>query len=610
MYLCAHTISETSLLRLRVLSTKEEFTESVLVLFPSWQNSGSRGLQPGAMDGTLRDEFKSAVGNKSTMDYQDFMEIVGCKNSFFAQRMFHTIDTDNSGDITYEEFWAAVGWLQSRGTKASAEFLFKMIDTNNNGTLQVAEIKKILEASLEESGSSFTAKELQDLAHKLRDMFLELREPDEVDDNITFEEFERVMLKYPDVLNGLSLEGMNTRNKRSQIDRRKKKKNVVHRTLRWIHHNPQLSFTYGLLYGSIVALYFWMFYFYAGNCEGVDLTRVDSDTGLSRADVMEFANEWRSQRDIPLLTVQDMKYMSFSRDMGSHDPPRCQTGRRRILLTWMLPIAKGAGQGMKGTFTIILLPVSRNLMTFLQRTFLRHFFPFHDAVEIHKDLGRVGFFLAWLHTLCYVVIVYRWQDIGLYKEWSWAFAKYSPDRAAEVIQGDPEADLELFEGIPSYLFRNPADQPSALSVIGTWFGITGVILIVIYTIACLFALDYPKKLKMFDRTKADSGKMSWGRIRVLALGRSLRNFNNFWYTHHLFAIFYVCLLLHPLPNIPNGRNEWGGSDSWLWAAVPILLYALERVVRFLRAIGSNEVAVADIYKGNVVHLKVSSALFD
>lgn len=45
----------------------------------------------------------------------------------------------------------------------------------------------------------------------------------------------------------------------------------------------------------------------------------------------------------------------------------------------------------------------------------------------------------------------------------------------------------------------------------------------------------------------------------------LNDFNNFWYTHHLFAFFYILLLLHPQPGLPDERHEWGVSDAWVWA---------------------------------------------
>lgn len=565
------------------------------------------------MEGLLREKVMATVGDKGYIEFSDFQTIIEHSSAFFVERMFHAIDVDRKGGITFEEFWAGVGCFQTRDTRASAEFLFRLIDEDNSGTLQLCELKNILAVSLESSGTSST-EDLDELAGMLRSMFLEGRDCQEESDGVTFEEFERVVKMYPDMFSGLYLGGVNVHGqgqvgKQGKDKENKNKKSVIRKCMSWMQCNPKLTFIYALLYAMVFGLFSWMFVQYAGDCEKVDLSAIDEESGVSRAQVMEFANQWRQQHDLPPITVRDMKCMSFSQSMAENDPMQCQAARKRILLGWMLPVAKGAGQAMKGIFTIILLPVSRNLITVLQKSFLKHILPFYDAVEVHKNLGRVGFFLAWLHTLCYVVIVYRWQHDDLYKKWSYAFPRYSPEKAADIINGDPEADMYKMDGVPSYLYRSPSDQPSALTVLGTWFGITGVILIVVYTIACAFALDYPKKLKIFNPRKGDQEAVSWGRKQVLAFGKCLRNFNNFWYTHHLFAIFYVCLLLHPLPHIPNGKNEWGKSDSWLWASVPIALYLLERFVRFLRAVFSNPVAMADISNGNVVHLKVLNIIF-
>lgn len=344
------------------------------------------------------------------------------------------------------------------------------------------------------------------------------------------------------------------------------------------------------------------------------MTFVDPDFNLSREDVMNQANAWREQNNLKPFSAKDMKYMSFSKSMSKHDPIRCSDARKRKLLSWTLPIAKGAGQAMKATFTLILFPVSRNLMTSLRNTFLKNIFNFDEAIEYHRNLGRVGFFFAWLHTSCHVVDVIRWADTGRFKRWSWAFPdddQEDPEEGFNSETGEliefadlsPEDQIK-FEGIPAYLFRDQSSQPTGGELLGAWFGVTGICLILIYTTAAMFALDYPKKLTIFNETAADKKGAGGMRKMVLAIGRVLRNFNYFWYTHHLFALFYVCMLLHPLPHIPDERYEWGWSDSWLWVGIPVSIYLSERLVRFARAKNNTRVVAADLFPGNVVGLKV------
>ncbi|ETO36577.1 NADPH oxidase [Reticulomyxa filosa] len=52
-------------------------------------------------------------------------------------------------------------------------------------------------------------------------------------------------------------------------------------------------------------------------------------------------------------------------------------------------------------------------------------------------------------------------------------------------------------------------------------------------------------------------------------------FEMFWYTHHLFVLFFLALLFH-------GRNSWN-PNYWKWFLVPGTLYFIERITREVKA---------------------------
>lgn len=551
--------------------------------------------------------YQKAVGNQSSMNYCAFVAATGCRSAFFAKRLFQLIDADNSGDITYSEFAAAVGLLQARDSHLRMEFIFRLIDEDGGGTVELQELTKFLQASVEETNVSFSQEELRDLARKLMEVFLEERDPDKRTQDISLEEFARLMKRYPDMLSGLSLDGITgSAGERSQ--KRRETKTAATKLVDWALSHRQLTLVYVAYSALLLALFLWRFVRYAGHCKKVDLSVVDEVSGLSRLDVQSMANAWRRGKGLAPISVGDMKYMAFSKAMMNKDSQWCQDARKRKLLSWSLPVAKGAAQAMKGTFTLILLPVSRNLLTALQNTFVKDIFPLYSAIAIHRNMGIAGFVLAWIHVVCHVVDIVRWSDTGRFERWSWAFPQTGRGFVEDGLGGDEE-DVTKFNGIPAYLFRNPGSQPTAKELMGSWFGMTGICMIFIYTVTAMFAFDYPKGLKVFDETMADKAcPISWNRRLVLRVGKSLRNFNNFWYTHHLFAIFYTCLIVHPLPHIPNDRKEWGWSDCWVWIWAPVSIYFFERLLRLLRTHPSNtEVTSVDIYQGNVVHIKVSQA---
>ena len=233
--------------------------------------------------------------------------------------------------------------------------------------------------------------------------------------------------------------------------------------------------------------------------------------------------------------------------------------------------------------------------------------------SVRRFLGKIGFWLAWTHTICHVVDVINWQDSDRYRYWSWAFPEdRTPQDMKGILRDDSgvpmhDEDGRLMQddegskdGMPR-MFYNDEPQPTLKDILTSCVAITGIILIVIYTLAALFAFDYPKKLSIFKRQDSDEEK-PW-RVWVLAVGQWLNDFNNFWYSHHLFSIFYMALLFHPMPNLPDERNEWGWSDSWLWVGVPVAIYLTERVVRVKRSTSNTRVVSAEPLDGDVVGLR-------
>ncbi|XP_058102675.1 respiratory burst oxidase homolog protein C-like [Magnolia sinica] len=222
--------------------------------------------------------------------------------------------------------------------------------------------------------------------------------------------------------------------------------------------------------------------------------------------------------------------------------------------------AKGAAETLKFNMALILLPVCRNTITWLRnKTKLGMAVPFDDNLNFHK-----------------VIAVMIGIGVGLH-----AGAHLTCDFPRLL-----HATEEEYEPMKPYFGD---DQPSNY----WWFvkgveGITGIIMVVLMAIA--FTLATP-----------------WFRRNKLKLPKPLQKltgFNAFWYSHHLFVIVYVLLVVHGIYLYLS--KEWYKKTTWMYLAVPVVLYACERLIRAFRSgIKPVQILKVAVYPGNVLTLHTS-----
>ncbi|XP_044462711.1 respiratory burst oxidase homolog protein D-like [Mangifera indica] len=236
--------------------------------------------------------------------------------------------------------------------------------------------------------------------------------------------------------------------------------------------------------------------------------------------------------------------------------------RRRAaydVMGYCVCVAKGGAETLKFNMALILLPVCRNTITWVRnKTKLGLVVPFDDNLNFHKVIAvgvAIGVILhAGAHLTCdFPRILHASEE------------KYEP--------------LEKFFG----------DQPTSY----WWFvkgveGITGVIMVVLMAIAFTLATPW------FRRNKLNLPKPL----------KKLTGFNAFWYSHHLFVIVYTLLIVHGIRLYLN--RTWYHKTTWMYLAVPVLLYGCERLIRAFRSsIKPVKFLKVAVYPGNVLALHMS-----
>ncbi|KAI4326884.1 hypothetical protein L6164_019408 [Bauhinia variegata] len=230
-----------------------------------------------------------------------------------------------------------------------------------------------------------------------------------------------------------------------------------------------------------------------------------------------------------------------------------------VIMGYCLLTAKGAAETLKFNMALVLLPVCRNSITWLRSTKLAYIIPFDDNINFHKTIAAAIVIGIILHV------------------------------------GDHLAcDFPKLVNSPEYVYEKRLKgvfgphKPSYRDLVKGVEGVTGILMVILMAIAFTLA------------TK-------WFRRNLIKLPKPfsrLTGFNAFWYSHHLFVIVYVLLVVHGVKLYLAHR--WYHKTTWMYLAVPVLLYAGERTLRLFRS-GFYTVRLIKvaIYPGNVLTLQMS-----
>ncbi|XP_010433689.1 PREDICTED: putative respiratory burst oxidase homolog protein G [Camelina sativa] len=225
-------------------------------------------------------------------------------------------------------------------------------------------------------------------------------------------------------------------------------------------------------------------------------------------------------------------------------------------------LAKGAAETLKLNMALILLPVCRNTITWLRnKTRFGVFVPFDDNINFHKVIA-VGITVG--------VVIH-------------AVAHLACD-FPRLIAATPE------EYMPLGKFFGEEQPKRYMHYVKSTEGITGLVMVLLMVIAFTLALPWFRRGKLEKRLP--------GPLKKIA------SFNAFWYTHHLFVVVYILLVLHGYYLYLS--KEWYKKTTWMYLAVPVALYACERLIRAFRSsIRTVKVLRVAAYPGKVLTLQMS-----
>ncbi|XAR51110.1 NAD(P)H oxidase [Bertholletia excelsa] len=205
------------------------------------------------------------------------------------------------------------------------------------------------------------------------------------------------------------------------------------------------------------------------------------------------------------------------------------------VMGYCLTTAKGAAETLKLNMALILLPVCRNLTTWLRSTRARLFIPFDDNINFHKITAcaiAIGIILhAGSHLIC---------DFPL-------LVNSAPEKFAAIA-----SDFNYV-------------KPTYKDLLKGIEGVTGIAMVVLMTIAFILAT------RRFRRNI----------VKLPAPFTRFTGFNAFWYSHHLLGLVYVLLLVHG--TFLYLAHKWYQRTTWMYITVPLFIYISERSLRTCRS---------------------------
>jgi len=152
------------------------------------------GIQP------LETLFTEIAGENKIIDRNEFKIAIHIHDEKISNRLFDLFDDDNSGTLELDEFLSTVHYLQDADDKQKLKFAFDLYDFDGSGTIEESELGELIKSGFTENNLTFSEDQVTDLTHL---MFSEV----DLDNNgeISFDEFQDVAKKYPDLVSGMTV---------------------------------------------------------------------------------------------------------------------------------------------------------------------------------------------------------------------------------------------------------------------------------------------------------------------------------------------------------------------------------------------------------------------
>ncbi|KAK4871803.1 hypothetical protein RN001_015927 [Aquatica leii] len=447
-------------------------------------------------------------------------------NSEFVFRMFHLIDKDKNGFVSFREFVDLLIIFAEGDETRKAKLLFDMYDINATGSLSITEFCDMIKSFLETVQGNIESLVLKKtIGNMIQSAGLQNKV------NFNFEDFKKII--------GNDIKKLNQANLgfKGNLDAKGKNREFLDNardTIESIYMNP----------ADIKA-----------RLQGIGSSKHSSEViDKEQQDVMitskmkkpgKFTRTMRlleqNAKEIFWYSLYTLVLLAIFAERAYYYSIETEHSGLRKIAGYGVTITRGAASAMMFTYSSLLVTMCRNTFTFLRDTAIGLYFPFDSFIELHKYIAYWAIFFTTMHIVGHAFNFYH-------------------------ISTQTADDLTC-------LFRNYFHATHILPKFHYWAwetmtGITGIILTCILIIMCLFAQSFVRK----------------------------HLYNWFWYTHNLYPVFFVFMVLHG-----TGRLIQEPFFHYFFLG-PVILFTLDTLVSISRKKVEIPVIHADILPSNVTAL--------
>ena len=472
-----------------------------------------------------REEFADAMSMK--------------KDSLFVEQMFQLIDQDGNGFISFREFLDMIVIFAKGSPDDKIKLMFDMYDVNKSGSLSRGEFRKMLKGMMELVNASVSPDQMEQL---IDSMFTAAGFQNK--EELTLEDFNILLRDHKEELSsahlnvkGYDVPEVEVKQEKQEPageggavpSRYRARETAPARARRTVLKAYASTSTAGAKQGK-------------GTESGTHDIPTVKRTAQNKFyrffySFLRYIENYRLH--IFWLTLFFLVTAAIFVERGYYYAiEREHTGLRRIA-GHGVTITRGAASAMMFTYSVLLITMARNLITYLRETMLNNYIPFDSYISFHKIVALTALFFTIMHGIGHGSNFYH-------------------------ISTQTANDLTC-------IFREVYHRTHTLPQFTYWLfltmtGFSAFVLTLVTVIIYVFATQYARRY----------------------------TFQAFWVTHHFYIAFYILMFLHGsgrLVQDPLFGNFFLG---------PGCVYVLDQIVSVSRRRQELTVVRADILPSLVI----------